>query len=131
MDVKEIQSQVNKLLATHQYDSIKSHLLSYKSITEKNNNLATVFYLCNVYEKEKEAGIDTLFSKVSTMEELLLRHTGLKFLLRRLDFDLSDAGVDELHRFLSEYRVSSYELVMTVNFGVVHKDKVLKVIKGE
>ena len=130
MDAKALYSQINTLFATKHYEEIKPLLLSYKEITEKDNALATIFYLCGIYEKERDAGDDSLFTKVNSVDELLERYTCLKFLLRRLDFGVSDNGIDELYRFLSEYHVSSYELVAAVNFVVVNKDKVWKEIKG-
>lgn len=132
MDAKELKAQIDILFAGRQYDEIEPLLSSNREIVKNDNVLATVIYLLHyVYQKEKEAGIETIFSKVNTVKELIERYTCLKFLLRRLDFDLSEDGANTLHRFLSEQRVSSFELITAVNFSVVHKDKVWREIKGE
>lgn len=133
MKIQTIKEQINFLISHGEYDDIKSLLLSNKELTEHDNDLATICYLCTIYEKEKAAGQATIFSKVSNIEELLERYTCLKFYLRRIDFDIL-GGEDEwkeFYFFLSSNQVSSYELLTVIEFSVVNKDKVIKEIKGE
>lgn len=129
MNTEKLTKQVNELFKSHEYDEIKFLLLSYKDLTEHNNNLAMVCYLCTIYEREKASGQQTIFSKVSSMEELLQRYTALKFYLRRIDFNVLD-DMEMLYRFLSENKVSSFELLRVIDFSVVNKDKVLSVINN-
>lgn len=131
MKEQQIKNVVNNLLKDEKYDSIKPFLLSEKEIVEKNNDLSTVCYLCTIHEKEQAAGQVTLFSKISSMEELLERYVRLKFYLRRIDFDRIDDNLDEFYEFLSQNQISSYELLTVIGFSVVNKEKVLKVIRGE
>ena len=131
MDTEQLKEQVNHLIVSHQYDEIKSLLLSDKDTTEHDNMLSMTCYLCTVYEKERATGGVSLFDKVSTVEELIDRYTRLKFFLRRIDFDMIDDGLEEFYSFITQWKVSSYEMLAAIEFGVVHKDKVLKVIKGE
>ena len=128
-DAKQLKEQVNTLLHTHRYDEIKTLLLSYKDTTEHDNTLAAVCYLCTIYDQEKAAGQDTVFSKVDSVDELLERYTILKFYLRRIDFDVMDDSLDAFYQFLSQSRISSYELLRVIDFSVVHKEKVLRLIK--
>lgn len=131
LDPKGIKAIIDILLEKHQYEEIEPLMRSNKESVKKDNDLATIVYLCELYKKEKAAVKDTVFSKVSTVEELIERYTSLKFLLRRLDFGVSDCGVDDLYLFLHKNQVSPYELTMMVDFSVVHKDRVWKEIKGE
>lgn len=131
MDTEQLKAQVNHLIVLHQYDEIKPLLLANKDTTEHDNMLSMTCYLCTVYEKEQEAGGLSIFDKVSNVEELIERYTRLKFFLRRIDFDLIDDGLEDFYSFITQWKVSSYELLAAIDFGVVHKDKVLKVIKGE
>lgn len=131
MDADSLRRQINRLMIEQAYDRIRRLLLANKRITERNNDLATLCYLCAVYEKEKKEGTDTVFSKVSDMEELLERYTILKFYLRRMDFDVLDGGIECFYQFLLQNRVSSYELHTVLDFSVIHKEKVLQMIKGE
>ena len=132
MRIQELKQQVDKLIADGDYDNIKSLLLSYKEITEHDNDLAMTCYLCTVHEQEKEAGQDSVFAKVPNMRALLERYTALKFYLRRIDFDVIDnEGMTSFYQFISQNQVSSYELLRAVDFSVVNKDKVLRKIKGE
>lgn len=131
MDTGQLQSQVNILIQECRYDEIKPLLLVHKNTTEHNNDLSMVCYLCAVHEREKEAGHASIFSKVSDIDELIDRYTRLKFFLRRIDFELLDDGLEDFYTFIAQWKISSYELLAAIDFGVVHKEKVLKAIKGE
>ena len=131
MNTMTLYTQVNTLLCEHRYDEIKPLLLEYKEATEHDNTLAMTCYLCTVHEREQEAGQPSIFSKVSDTDELIDRYTRLKFFLRRIDFDLLDEGLEDFYTFITQWKISSYELLAAIDFGVVHKEKVLKVIKGE
>ncbi len=127
MDADQLKQQVNDLLKNGKYDDIKPLLLSYKDTTEHDNDLAMVCYLCTIYEREKAAGEPALFSKISDMDELLERYTALKFYLRRMDFDVLDE-MEPFYQFLLQNRISSYELLRVIDFSVVNRDKVLRMI---
>ena len=131
MNTLTLQTQVNMLLSEHRYDEIKPLLLEYKETTEHDNTLAMTCYLCTVHEREQEAGQPSIFSKVSDTDELIDRYTRLKFFLRRIDFDLLDDGLEDFYAFIMQWKISSYELLAAIDFGVVHKEKVLKLIRGE
>lgn len=131
ISTSQLKEQINKLLTAQKYDDIKILLLSYKDITEHDNDLAMVCYLCTIYDQEKNAGQMTLFSKVESVDELLERYTRLKFYLRRIEFDIMDDNLDIFYQFLLQNQVSSYELLRVIDFCVVHKDKVLRIIRGE
>ena len=127
MDADQLKQQVNDLLKNGKYDDIKPLLLSYKDTTEHDNDLAMVCYLCTICEREKAAGEQVLFSKISDMDELLDRYTALKFYLRRIDFDVLDE-MESFYQFLLQNRISSYELLRVIDFSIVNRDKVLRAI---
>lgn len=129
IDFKEIETYIDTLLAAHRYEEIKPFLESYMNIVKNDINLAIVYYLCDIYEQEKAEGMDPVFSKVNTLDELLERYTGLKFLLRRLDFGVSDCGADDLNLFMQNFQVSPVELAKMMDYSVVHKDRVWKEIE--
>lgn len=129
MNAQQLKEQVNELFISKEYDAIKSLLLSYKTVTEHDNDLAVTCYLCIIYEQEKSAGQATLFSKVSDMTELLERYTALKFHLRRLDFHIAD-DLTDFRQFLIQNRISSYELLKVMDFSTIHKNEVLQMIQN-
>lgn len=131
MTIQELKEQINQMIAGGEYDSILPMLLLHKEVTEKDNDLATVCYLCKIYEHEKKAGCAVIFSKISDMEELLERYTRLKFYLRRIDFDVMGNQIETFYEFLTTNRISSYELLQAVDFSVINREKVLKTIRGE
>ena len=64
------------------------------------------------------------------MEELVERYTRLKFYLRRIEFCVTGNQMGTFYEFLTRNRVSSYELLQVIDFSVIHKEKVLEMIKG-
>lgn len=129
MSIQEVKQQIDRMIADREYDSILPLLLLHKEMTEQDNDLATICYLCIIYEQEKKEGHSVIFSKVSGMEELLERYTRLKFYLRRIDFDVIGNQMDSFYEFLTLNQVSSCELLQVIEFSVVNKEKVLKRIK--
>ena len=131
MNTQELKQKINQIIATREYDKILPLLLEHKSMTEQDNELATICYLCIIYEQEKKAGCEVIFSKISCMEELLERYTRLKFYLRRIDFGVIGEQMDIFYEFLTLNQVSPYELLRVIDFSVVNKEKVIGIIKGE
>ena len=131
MNIQELKQQINRMIADGKYDDIQPLLLSHKDLAERDNNLAMVCYLCTIYEQEKTAGCAVIFSKVTSMEELLERYTRLKFYLRRVDFDVIGNQMELFYEFLLQNQISSYELLRVIDFCVVNREKVLRAIKGE
>lgn len=127
MDAVQLKHKTDEFLQNGRYDEIKALLLSYKNITEKDNDLATVCYLCTIYEQEKAAGQAVLFSKISGIEELLNRYTLLKFYLRRIEFG-HEQNLELFYRFLTQNQVTSYELMRIIDFSIVNKKKLLEVM---
>lgn len=107
MDADQLKQQVNDLLKNGKYDDIKPLLLSYKDTTEHDNDLAMVCYLCTICEREKAAGEQVLFSKISDMDELLDRYTALKFYLRRNETYHNGLGLPTL--------ISNQEIVLQMD----------------
>lgn len=129
MDLEIVYRQMDEFLAANQYDRIILLLIQYGELTKNTNKLAIIYYMCVIYLKEKEAGVETILSKIGTVEELVTRYRRLKFLLYRLDYGVSDDGVESLYRFLVEQRVSAYELTAMVDYCAVHKDEVWRAIR--
>ncbi len=130
MDTEQLRKQVDMLLQAGRYDEIKPLLLAHKETTEQDNRLSMVCYLCEVHEKESQAGQPSLFSKAENLDALTDRYTRLKFYLRRIDFGFTEDGLDEFYRFMAEWKVSAYELLAAVTYSVVHREEVLKVVRG-
>lgn len=131
MNAELLIKKIDELITAKAYDQIKELILKYKHISEKNNDIATLFYLLPIFEKEKAAGQKTIFDKVENTEQLLDRYTRLKFYLRRMDFDVIGNGMQDFLQFWLDEEVSAYELKIVMDQCVVHKEKVWSLIKGE
>ena len=127
----DLKAKINHLMSSRRYDEIRDALLADKEITEHDNDLAALCYLCNVYEQEKAAGQKTLFEKTKDVDAVIERYTILKFYLRRIDFDVMDDDMHAFQEFLVQNEISSYELLTVIRFSVVNEEKVLNWIKGD
>lgn len=130
MDENKLREKIDELFQAHDYDLLEETLLLYKDITEHDNNLAMVYYLLGIYKREGNAGQKTILEKVDSISALLERYIVLKFYLRRIDFDLVGDGLQDFYQFIIQNQVSAYELLTVIEYSVVHKEKVRKVIQG-
>lgn len=130
MDKDKLRKKIDELLRTHSYDLLEEKLLLYKDITEHDNDFATVYYLLGIYKREKEAGQKTILDKVDSISALLERYTVIKFYLRRIDFDFIGDSLQDFYQFMIQNEVSVYELLTVIEYSVVHKEKVRKIIRG-
>lgn len=130
MNTNLLKKKIDELCAIHSYDQIEDVLLEYKNITEHDNDLATVYYLMGICKKEKAAGQKTILDKTGSVLALLERYTILKFYLRRIDFDVIGESLQDFYQFMIQNEVSAYELLTVIEYSVVHKEKVRKVIQG-
>lgn len=130
MNAESLRREVDELCQVHDYDQIETVLLEYKDITEHDNDLATVYYLMGIYKQEKAAEKKTILEKTGSVTDLLERYTILKFYLRRIDFDIIGESLRNFYQFMMQNEVSVYELLTVIEYSVVHKEKVRKVIQG-
>lgn len=135
MNGQRLWEQVNDLFDRKQYDEVERLLLANERIAKFDRELLRIFYLIPVCTAEREEGQQTLFSKVSGVDELLERETKVKFYLRRIAFDVLD-DEDEFCEFCHQNHVSLSELFIVAYCNAVHKEKVQafiqrKVLEGK
>lgn len=128
MNTELLRDKVDRLCQQHVYDQIEAILLQYKDITEHDNDLAMVYYLMKIYKQEKASGQKTILEKTGSVSVLLERYTKLKFYLRRIEFDIIGEGLQDFYLFIIHNEVSAYELLTIIEYSVVSKEKVRKII---
>ena len=129
MNAELLRGKVDELCQQHAYDQIEAVLLQYKEITENDNDLAMVYYLMKIYTQEKASGLNTVLEKTGSVSALLERYTILKFYLRRIEFDIIGEGLRDFYQFIALNQVSAYELLTAMEYSVVSKEKVRKIIQ--
>lgn len=129
MNAELLREKIDGLCSLHEYDQIEETLLEYKDITEHDNDLAMVYYLMRVYKQEKGTSQKTVLDKTGSISALLERYTVLKFYLRRIDFDFIGENLQDFYQFIVQNQVSVYELLTVLEYSVVHKEKVRKIIR--
>lgn len=123
MDIQNLREQVDRLLSMKKADEAEKLLTENAETAKSDKNLLRIYYLIPVCAAEREAGQQTLFTKVSGIEELLERDTKVKFWVRRIAFDVLDDEMD-FYRFCTANRVSLPELMIEAYCNAVHKEKV-------
>ncbi len=123
MDIQNLREQVDCLLSMKKADEAEKLLTENAETAKSDKNLLKIYYLIPVCAAEREAGQQTLFTKVSGIEELLERDTKVKFWVRRIAFDVLD-DEKEFYRFCTANRVSLPELMIEAYCNAVHKEKV-------
>lgn len=123
MDSQSLRKQVDELLSMKKSEETVSLLMENEEIAKYDRDLLKIFYLIPVCNTERKAGQQTLFTKVSGIEELLERDRRVKFYLRRIAFDVLD-NEEEFYTFCRQNQVSLTELFIETYCNAVHKEKV-------
>lgn len=119
--------KVAELILTGEYDAIEQYL-NLDGPARINSILYIVHQLHSVYKEEKCRGIQTIYSKVSNLQQLMERFDKLKFLLTRIDFGYAEEDMGELSEFVNTNKVTAIELLKQVELNTVHTDKVIEKI---
>lgn len=123
MDGQSLWEQVDQLLSAKRFDEAERLLMEKGDIAKQNNQFLQLYYLVPICAQEREAGQQTLFSKVSGLKELLERHTRVKFYIRRIAFGLLE-DEEEFCSFCVQNRVSVPELLIETYLHAIHVKKV-------
>lgn len=115
--------KIDSMIQNREIDDILVFLQDNFTIIKHDNDLMIVWYLGVINRKEREAGIKSVFEKVSSLEELLERYHQLKFYLRRIENNILDDNKEFL-LFLANYNVSEYEIKGIVDNSIYYKEKV-------
>lgn len=124
-------NQLELLWREKRYDEIVQILKNNELIVKKDTNLSIISYLSLVFCQERQAGSKTIFEKTDGVASTIIRYTRLKFYLRRLDFNIGENSLDEFRIFFVNNQISSQELRLLIQQSVVHKEKVLQIIKEQ
>lgn len=128
MDVQRLREQIDWLLSMKRADEVERLLKENRETARTRNDLLAIYYLVPVCEAEREAGRQTLFSKVSGLDELLERDARVKFYVRRIAFDILD-DEEDFFRFCAQNRVSLPELFIEAYCNAVYREKAQEYFK--
>lgn len=114
------------------YDWVED-LLKANNVGAHSDDLAVLYYLWSVYEKEKkDMRPKTIIDKCDSLEDYRRRYISLKFYLRRIEYELMDGDMYPFYEFLAHDQISSWEISEVMKCCVLseHMDKVSKSIQG-
>lgn len=90
-----------------------------RTLVVHDNNLSTIYYLLQIDNMERKDGIPSIFAKVNGTADAVLRYTYLKFLLRRLEYNMPEAEYDftECHKLMN---YSAIEIQQTAGLSCIN-----------
>lgn len=121
--LKSYIEKVDEMIRYKETEKILPSLQENLAIIKFDNDLMIVWYLAMMTQKEIAAGVPSVFEKEASLEEILNRYRQLKFYLRRIENNILDDANDFLC-FLSERKVSEYELMGVIDNSIYYKEKV-------
>ena len=113
MNRQSLKEKVDELLSQQKCDEVENLLSENREVVKSDRELLQIYYLLPVCATEREAGEHTLFTKVSSVGELVERET----------FDILD-DEDEFCDYCIQKRVSLPELFIVAYCNAVHREKV-------
>lgn len=115
---------IQKLLQARYYDEAYQLFQEYYPRVKKDASILMMDRIFEIYIQEKEAGLRSLFLSAGTWETAISHYTNVKFLLRRIDFNLSESLQAEILQYIKQYQVSRPFLEVVLEASILNKRKV-------
>ncbi len=104
---------------------IKKDGKTYRNMNAINTKLAILGIAFQIYEQEKQEKISTIFDLFPSWDRIIEHYYRLKFLLRRLEFELREEEQEEIVSYVINYNITFCQLFTIIQYSIVHKVKVL------
>ena len=118
-------NHINQLLQNGELQKVQEVLEKNKKIAAQDNDLANLYYLSAVCNKERAEG--EVMAYKSTVKETLDAFYELQNRLRRLEW-WEDYDREEVYTLMEEYELSVYELQWAVETACVDKEKMWRIL---
>ena len=131
-ELKQLCTDIDILLRSNMPTEALKLLKLQKALVVHDNDLSTVYYLLQIDAMEREDGIPAIFTKVNNIADAVLRYTYLKFLLRRLEYNMPEAEYDfaECHKLMNYSPVEIQQIAglscITPNIVTAKAEEILK-----
>ena len=103
------------------YQRIQEYLRKGRKWVKRDNDLATLYYMAGIWEKESQKGKVTVYKR--TIQETVEPFYELQRRVRRLEW-WDDYEKQEIFNYMMEQELSVYELQRAVETACVDKKKV-------
>ena len=118
--------EVKKLIQLGKWEEIGNIVQLYRKNQMKNSSLEMYAIMSDIYQKEKENGIEKgFFDNLSGYEEVYQKYITVRFLLRRMEMGMPESEYMELIEALKTENVSCDAIMILVLHSVIDKKTVL------
>ena len=117
--------RINDLIAFRKIEDAKNYFYSNKGKVQITTEVAILNQLFCIYDLEKgKKTQECFFENILSVDDAIDRYETIKFLLRRMEFDLFDEG--ELQRYVADNAISWVALLQIIKGCIVDKINTLK-----
>jgi len=125
----DLTPEIETLFQQKEYDQIKAILEENRDEITLDNDLSLLYYLVDLYNTERSNHLQfTIFSESKSIPEVINLFNLLKFMLRRIEFDLPDA-CNQFYLFVIKNHISIFAIQMSAQFACINKELVFNRIK--
>ncbi len=115
---------LNKLLQAGYFLQAKEFFETYSPRIKPDYELFIIKNIFEIFSEEVNAGIAPVFTVCNNWHELVTHYTNIKFMLRRIEYDIDDSIEAELRSYIEEYKVSKYFIDKVINCSILNREKV-------
>lgn len=123
MNKSDLMNSIQKNMLQRDFAAAEYKLINANVTDNVLSDLKIVF---TIFNTEKENNSDTLFFDYSLEINSIVEHyIKLKFLLRRVEFDIGENPDILIIDYIKKYQISVYALIVTIMFSSVFKTNIL------
>lgn len=126
----ELATQLKNLISCGEWDTVCSIIEQYRKGNMKDSTLEMIGIMSDIWKKEQENGVKCgFFEEINTYADAYEKYIIIRFLLRRIELDISEEVSKEALETVKKMEVSCEALILMVLYGSVEKYKVLRKIE--
>ena len=125
----DLKLEIEILFQQKEYDQIRIILEDNCEEITLDNDLSLLYYIVDVYNTERYNQLEfTIFTMSKSIDEVIGLFTVLKFMLRRIEFNMPDA-LNEFYLFVIKNRISAFAIQKSAEFACINLELVFDRIK--
>lgn len=126
----ELANQLKHLISCGEWNTVCSIIEQYRKGNMKDSTLEMIGIMSDIWKKEQQKGVKQgFFEGLSSYEDIYEKYITVRFLLRRIELNITEEGTKEALETIKKEGVSCEAMILMVLYGSVKKDKVLQKIQ--
>ncbi|MDE7132446.1 MAG: glycosyltransferase family protein [Lachnospiraceae bacterium] len=121
--IQSILDLIKRLIAQKEYGAVEMMIMKANDLQIRMTDLSVMQHIFEIRKRETAQKLDCFCNDCADYEALLLKYTEIKFYLRRIEYDLEEAGV-VLKEYVRSDRISLQGLDYMIEHCVYDQAKV-------